>query len=172
MRVEVIFFLAAILLCVQSHLYTNSNVDASLKQQCKDDTCVTDERPCFIPREKGILTRLDGVKVSNSNTFFPYVFPFTIQRSESVLDFCFAPLKPLSQQKYARTCSFDLYIYKQKGFYDTALTSITLRSFPAKLARLSSMYQMCQTYFKFGKLIVWSVFLTHSICCFSHNIEI
>lgn len=69
MRVEVLF-LAAILLCVQSHLYTNSNVDASLKQQCKDDTCVTDERPCFIPREKGILTRLNGVKVSDCNTSF------------------------------------------------------------------------------------------------------
>ena len=72
MRVEVIFFLVVSLLCVQAHLYTNSNVDGGFKQQCKDDTCVTDERPCFIPREKGILTRLDGVKVSNCSTFFPY----------------------------------------------------------------------------------------------------
>lgn len=65
MRLEVIFFLGAFLVCVQGHLYTDSDVGSSLKQQCKDDTCVTSERPCFIPREKGILTRLDGVKVSN-----------------------------------------------------------------------------------------------------------
>ena len=72
MRVEVIFFLVAPLLCVRSHLYINSNVNGGFKQQCKDDTCVTDERPCFIPREKGVLTRLDGVKVSNCKRLFPY----------------------------------------------------------------------------------------------------
>ena len=65
MKVEAIFSLVAFFLCVQCHLYTDSNVNPGFKQKCKDDTCVTDERPCFIPREKGILTRLDGVKVSN-----------------------------------------------------------------------------------------------------------
>ncbi|XP_020602861.1 transmembrane prolyl 4-hydroxylase-like [Orbicella faveolata] len=65
MRVETILFLAAFFLCVQCRFYTDSNVDPGFKQQCKDDTCVTDERPCFIPREKGILTRLDGVKVGH-----------------------------------------------------------------------------------------------------------
>jgi len=65
MRVEAFSFLAAFFVCVQSHLYSDSDVDPGGKQRCKDDTCVTDERPCFIPREKGILTRLDGVKVSN-----------------------------------------------------------------------------------------------------------
>ena len=65
MKVEAIFVFEALLLCVQCHLYTDSNIDPDLKQQCKDDTCLTDEGPCFIPREKGILTRLDGVKVSN-----------------------------------------------------------------------------------------------------------
>lgn len=84
MRVETILFLAAFFLCVQCRFYTDSNVDPGFKQQCKDDTCVTDERPCFIPREKGILTRLDGVKVSSCNTFFPYrAFPFINQRSAS-----------------------------------------------------------------------------------------
>ena len=91
MRVEAIFFLVAFFLCVQCHLYTDSNVDPGVKQQCKDDTCVTDERPCFIPREKGILTRLDGVKVSNCNTFSS-VSPFANQRSKSPLEFYFAPL--------------------------------------------------------------------------------
>lgn len=75
MRVEAIFFLAAFLLCVQCHFYTDSNADPGFKQHCEDDTCVTDERPCFIPREKGILTRLDGVKVSSCNIKTLVLFP-------------------------------------------------------------------------------------------------
>ena len=91
MRVEVIFFLVVSLLGIRCHLYTNSNVNGGFKQQCKDDTCVTDERPCFIPREKGILTRLDGVKVSNCYKFFPYVFPFINKRSKTPLGFLIRP---------------------------------------------------------------------------------
>lgn len=79
MREKRIFILLISLLCVQCHLYTDANVDSGSKQHCKDDTCVTDEGPCFIPREKGILTRLDGVKVSyrknKQNTFPLYIYP-------------------------------------------------------------------------------------------------
>lgn len=60
MREEAILIFVSSLVSVHCHLYTDADSD----QHCEDDTCVTDERPCFIPREKGILTRLDGVKVS------------------------------------------------------------------------------------------------------------
>lgn len=65
MREEVILIVVSSLAWVHCHLYTDTIGDAGSAQHCKDDTCVTDERPCFIPRENGILTRLDGVRVSN-----------------------------------------------------------------------------------------------------------
>lgn len=60
MREDAILIFVSSLVSVHCHLFT----DAGSDQHCEDDTCITDERPCFIPREKGILTRLDGVKVS------------------------------------------------------------------------------------------------------------
>ncbi|PFX31381.1 Transmembrane prolyl 4-hydroxylase [Stylophora pistillata] len=65
MREEVILIVVSSLAWVHCHLYTDTIGDAGSAQHCKDDTCVTDERPCFIPRENGILTRLDGVRVGH-----------------------------------------------------------------------------------------------------------
>lgn len=61
MREDAILIFVSSLVSVHCHLFT----DAGSDQRCEDDTCITDERPCFIPREKGILTRLDGVKVGH-----------------------------------------------------------------------------------------------------------
>ncbi|RMX59581.1 hypothetical protein pdam_00003642 [Pocillopora damicornis] len=61
MREDAILIFVSSLVSVHCHLFT----DAGSDQHCEDDTCITDERPCFIPREKGILTRLDGVKVGH-----------------------------------------------------------------------------------------------------------
>lgn len=47
-----------------------NTADHSSKEQCEDDTCFTLDGPCFIPREKGILKRLDGVKVGPSCNYF------------------------------------------------------------------------------------------------------
>ena len=54
-----ILFIVTLILGSQCH----SNVDQTLKEQCEDDTCLTMDGPCFIPREIGVLKRLDGVKV-------------------------------------------------------------------------------------------------------------
>ena len=64
MREEVFFFMLALILGVNCHFYTGSNPDPRSKHHCEDGTCLSMEGPCFIPRQKGILTRLDGVKVS------------------------------------------------------------------------------------------------------------
>ena len=70
MTQEAVFFILAAVLGVNGHFYTNSNTDPSSKTRCKDDTCLAMEGPCFIPREKGILTRLDGVKVGSALFLF------------------------------------------------------------------------------------------------------
>lgn len=56
-----ILFIVTLILGSQCH----SNVDQTLKEQCEDDTCLTMDGPCFIPREIGVLKRLDGVKVGH-----------------------------------------------------------------------------------------------------------
>ena len=66
MREEVIFFVVAFILDVKCQFYADSNANPSSKRYCEDDTCLTMDGPCFIPREKGILTRLDGVKVGST----------------------------------------------------------------------------------------------------------
>lgn len=106
MRGEAFFSLVASLLCVQCHLYTDSNTDPSFKQHCKDDTCVTDEGPCFIPREKGILTRLDGVKVSDWRNWLPLSLSVLLM-AVALQWFLFSihSLKSLRQQKFINILS-------------------------------------------------------------------
>ena len=59
---EAILLILASIVGVNCHMYTHSN-----SSDCDDDTCLSMDGPCWIPREEGILTRLDGVKVGFSS---------------------------------------------------------------------------------------------------------
>ena len=60
---DAIFVIVIFIFRAKCHLNT---ADHSSMEPCEDDTCFTLDGPCFIPREKGILKRLDGVKVGLS----------------------------------------------------------------------------------------------------------
>ncbi|XP_067055161.1 transmembrane prolyl 4-hydroxylase-like [Acropora muricata] len=61
-NLDAIFVIAIFIFRAKCHLNT---ADHSSMEPCEDDTCFTLDGPCFIPREKGILKRLDGVKVGH-----------------------------------------------------------------------------------------------------------
>ncbi|KAK2551030.1 Transmembrane prolyl 4-hydroxylase [Acropora cervicornis] len=58
-NLDAIFVTVIFIFRAKCHLNT---ADHSSMEPCEDDTCFTLDGPCFIPREKGILKRLDGVK--------------------------------------------------------------------------------------------------------------
>ena len=60
MRGSVLLILASTLV-ISFRSYSNSSAE-----NCKNDTCESMDGPCFIPRQKGILTRLEGVRVGVS----------------------------------------------------------------------------------------------------------
>ncbi|KAM7450274.1 prolyl 4-hydroxylase [Porites harrisoni] len=59
MRGSVPLILASILV-ISCRSYSNSSAE-----YCENDTCESMDGPCFIPRQKGILTRLEGVRVGH-----------------------------------------------------------------------------------------------------------
>lgn len=60
MRGSVPLILASILV-ISCGSYSNSSTE-----YCENDTCESMDGPCFVPRQKGILTRLEGVRVGYS----------------------------------------------------------------------------------------------------------
>ena len=60
MRGSVPPILASILV-ISCGSYSNSSTE-----YCENDTCESMDGPCFVPRQKGILTRLEGVRVGYS----------------------------------------------------------------------------------------------------------